>query len=234
MNRFHQELLKKIKKVAKKPQQTSDDINYLGTKHFHYGLSVPQLREIIKQWVKKHANLKIDELIALLISLSAGNSYAEKTTVGSLLHCYPKLRKQIDPKILDELLEDCLGWAEVDSLCQSTFNADEILSKWNNWKKVITQLNKNKNPHKKRASLVLMTKAVRDTNDQRLLNLALRCIDTLKTEKDILITKSISWLLRDMIKNFRTEVTQYLNQNSDSLPKVALREVKNKLTTGKK
>ncbi len=234
MNLFHQELLEKIEKVSKKPRQTSEDTNYLGTKHFHYGLSVPQKREIIKNWVKKNASLKLDEFVALLISLSAGNSYEEKTTVGSLLECFSKLRWQIDPEILNKLLEGYQGWAEVDSLCQSTFGADEILSKWGDWKRIISQLNKNKNLHKKRASLVLLTKPVRDTNDQRLLNLALRCIDSLKTEKDILITKTISWLLRDLIKNFRTDVIKYLDQNSTALPAIVAREVRNKLNTGKK
>lgn len=234
MSQFHEELLEGIKKVAMKPRQTSEDVNYLGTKHFHYGLSVPQKREIVKHCAKKHPNLKLDEFVALLISLSAGNSYEEKTMVGSLLGCYPKLRKQINLEIFDELLEDRLGWAEVDSLCQSTFAVEEVLSKWDKWERMISKLNHNKNPHKKRASLVLLTRPVRGTNDRKLSNLAFHCLDSLKMEKDILITKAVSWLLRNMIKNFRTEVAEYLNQNSNMLPKIVVREVKNKLSTGKK
>lgn len=234
MNLFHQELLEEIKKAAKKPRQVSESANYLGTRHFHYGLSVPQKREIVKNWVKKHPNLKLNEFVALLKSISAGNSYEEKGMVGSLLVYCSKLRKEIDPEILGELLEDRLGWAEVDSLCQSTFTVEEVLSKWDNWERIISKLNHNKNPHKKRASLVLLTRLVRDTNDKKFLNIALHCIDFLKTEKDILITKAVSWLLRDMIKNFRTEVAEYLNQNSNTLPKIVVREVKNKLSTGKK
>ena len=59
-------------------------------------------------------------------------------------------------------------------------------------------------------------------------------LSQLKGDKDILITKAISWLLRDLIKHHREQVVYYLDKNSDNLPKIAIRETKNKLITGKK
>ena len=53
-------------------------------------------------------------------------------------------------------------------------------------------------------------------------------------EKEVLITKAVSWLLRSMIKYYRNEVTDYLNENKESLPKIAVREVSIKLETGRK
>lgn len=96
------------------------------------------------------------------------------------------------------------------------------------------KLAKSEEISKRRASLVLLTKPVRDTYDERLLKLALGNIDRVKGEKDILITKAVSWLLREMVKNYRKEVEEYLDANEDSLPKVAVRETKVKLKTGKK
>jgi len=90
------------------------------------------------------------------------------------------------------------------------------------------------NPSRRRASLVLLTKSVRGSNDARLSKLAFKNIDLLKGEKDILITKAVSWLLRSLIKNHRVEVVDYINKNRQILPKIAIRETERKLKTGRK
>ncbi|KKS65087.1 MAG: hypothetical protein UV33_C0013G0017, partial [Candidatus Daviesbacteria bacterium GW2011_GWA1_42_6] len=88
--------------------------------------------------------------------------------------------------------------------------------------------------HKRRASLVLLTKPVSHSDDPRFSDLAFENLDKLKKEKDILITKAVSWLLRDLIKYHRDRVEDYLKANKAILPKIAVREVTNKLQTGKK
>ncbi|HZX73671.1 MAG TPA: DNA alkylation repair protein, partial [Cyclobacteriaceae bacterium] len=70
--------------------------------------------------------------------------------------------------------------------------------------------------------------------DQHLADMALANIDHLKHEKEILITKAISWVLRSMVRHHRKSLVAYMNENSDSLPKIAVRETNRKLDTGKK
>jgi 3-methyladenine DNA glycosylase AlkD len=70
--------------------------------------------------------------------------------------------------------------------------------------------------------------------DEDMSSVAFKCIERLKSEKHVMITKAISWLLRSMIKHYRKEVTDYLKKNSDTLPKIAVRETTRKLETGKK
>jgi 3-methyladenine DNA glycosylase AlkD len=50
----------------------------------------------------------------------------------------------------------------------------------------------------------------------------------------ILITKAVSWLLRNLVKHYRTEVEAYLRSNEGRLPAIAVRETFNKLKTGRK
>ena len=78
----------------------------------------------------------------------------------------------------------------------------------------------------------MLTKPLRESADLRLARLAFANIGKLKSDKDILITSAVSWLLRALIKNHRQEVEDYLKDNSDSLPKIALRETRNKLKSG--
>ena len=69
---------------------------------------------------------------------------------------------------------------------------------------------------------------MRDLADDRLERIALANINRLKHERDILITKAVSWLLRAGTINYRRQVEAYLRENADSLPKIAIRETKNK------
>ena len=87
---------------------------------------------------------------------------------------------------------------------------------------------------KKRGELVLLCKSLRQSDDLRLLDQALTTVSSLTLEKDVLITKAISWVLRSAIKNHPSEIKIFLEQNKSILPRIAYRETSKKLTTGKK
>jgi 3-methyladenine DNA glycosylase AlkD len=151
-----------------------------------------------------------------------------------LLGYLPAVRKKVSMKQLDSWLDQLVGWAEVDALCQNIFQPEELLENWSVWSTFLSKLSKSNNIQKRRASLVLLTGPTWKSGDQRLHKHAYAIIDHLKHEPDILITKAISWLLRSMADTCPNEVSQYLKQNFDSLPKIAVRETKKKLETGKK
>ena len=235
MNKYHQELLKELKIFP----QVLDKDNfwhnaYIGSKKISYKINAVKKKEIIKNWLKKHPQLAEKEFIKLLHSLYNGQTHTEISFAGKLLEYAPKLRKGVKPPFLDSWLTKVEGWAEVDSLCQSNFTAGELLSNWLEWKQLITKLSQDKNIHKRRASLVLLTNPVRKCSDKCLSELAFSNIDKLKSEEHILITKAISWLLRSLIEYHRKEVKEYIEKNAKFLPKIAIRETTNKLRTGKK
>jgi 3-methyladenine DNA glycosylase AlkD len=74
----------------------------------------------------------------------------------------------------------------------------------------------------------------RDSDDARLVDLAFESIDKFKGDREILVTKVVSWLLRDLIKHHHREVEAYLRENEADLPSVAVRETRRKLLTGRK
>lgn len=234
MNKFHLEILEKIKEKASKEKVTRHSENYHGSESKSYNLITPDLRAILKEWAIKYKDISFSNFVDLLNSLYNSNSHTEKVSGGKLLEYLPALRGRIDPNLFDLWLDNLYGWAEVDSLCQSNFKAKEILGNWEVWEKLIRKLSEDKNIHKKRASLVLLTQPVGQSDDSRLADLSFKNIDKLKSEKDILITKAISWLLRSLIKNHREKVKEYLKTNKATLPKIVLRETERKLLTGKK
>ncbi|MBI3397372.1 DNA alkylation repair protein [Candidatus Woesebacteria bacterium] len=234
MNKHHRELLEKIKKFSNKGKASLHPDSYVRSTHFSYHLQTSDSKNIAKEFKNKYKDLNLNEFILLLNSLYLAPSYSEKAMGSRLLGLYSKLRDELDPGNIDTWLNDLVGWVEVDGLSQSNFTGKEILSKWNDWSILLKKLNKDKNINKRRASLVLLTEPTSHMPDKRISDLAFENIDALKSEKDILITKAISWILRSLIKYHIDEVENYMNKNDNVLPKVALRETRNKLMTGRK
>jgi 3-methyladenine DNA glycosylase AlkD len=229
----HQALLSEIIKKSGKPTQHTFLDSYLGNSHPRYPISMPHLRQVAKSWIRAN-ELSPKEFLSLLTLLIEAPSSTEKVTAGILLDYANKEQISFDPKVFDRWLNHLQGWAEVDSLCYGHFKIDHVLENWNEWKKVLAKLNTSKNINKRRASLVLLCKPLTRTEDEKMRKLTFQLIDCLKHEKEVLITKAISWILRSMVKLHRKSLENYLIKNKEVLPAIAVRETLTKLRTGKK
>ncbi|HWA32838.1 MAG TPA: DNA alkylation repair protein [Cyclobacteriaceae bacterium] len=233
-NPYHAEILHLIKKHAGKPTQHTFSDKYLGNTHFRYPIDVPTLRRIGKDWMRAHPELNAHEIAQLLTSLITSSSATEKTMAGIILDYTTIPQRKFDPALFDAWLDHLVGWAEIDALCTGAYTLTEISAAWPRWKKLLRDFSKSNNISKRRASIVLLVAPLRRCEDPAMIKLALENIDRLKAEKDILITKAISWVLRSAIPAQTEVIKKYLNLNQASLPKIAVRETLTKLRTGKK
>lgn len=199
-----------------------------------YGLSAPDQRRLVRRWLSNHRSSTPDQVFHTVESLLAGPSYEEKSAGCMILKERADVRRQASPAHVVAWLHDLRGWAEVDSLCQSVFAADDLLPDWASWRAVILELSQSANANKRRAALVLLTAPVRQSSDERLLQVAIRVIDQLRADRDALITKAVSWLLRALTVNHADAVVDYLARRGSELAPVALRETRTKLRTGTK
>lgn len=235
-NLLHLQILELISNLETNPdpKQSQWVSKYLGTDKKYHGLTSKQFLSLTRNFIKKN-DLDESKTIDLIDSLyQHGTSYTEIVLAASILSSSPKVLKNFDPNHLDLWLNYTCGWAENDVLCQSNFTSEILLSNWSAWEKILKQFNQSSNINKRRASLVLLTKSLSKSDDQRLSKLAFEQIDKLKSEKEILITKAVSWLLRSLVKFHKDEVLIYLQTNQDKLPKIAYREALSKALTGKK
>jgi len=233
-NPHHREILRQIKKNSGTGTKHTFLDSYLGNSHFRYAISAPVLRTIAKDWMKEHRDLKANDFAALLTSLVEGESGTEKTMAGILLDYATADQRTFDPKLFDKWLDHLEGWAEVDVVCTGKYALTEVVEQWSKWKPLILKFSKSKNINKRRASIVFFCSPLSRVHNDEIAEAALRIVDKLKDEKPILITKAISWVLRSMVKYNRKALEDYLEANSDSLPKIAVRETLVKLRTGKK
>lgn len=232
MNKLHQEILDAIKKTSKKKTGYKDDNAYVGSSDIFYSISVPKEREIAKAFAKAHKDMSQSEFDSLLLSLSKGDSHEEKSMPGKLLKYLPKLQENYDPKNLDKILDNISGWAQIDSLCYGIFTAEDMQKDWSTWQSMLESWNQDSNLNKQRASIVFLCQPNSKSSDERFLKLGFNFIKKLSSEKSILITKAISWLLRSMIDQHKKEVGEFVESNIETLPKIAIRETKTKLKYG--
>jgi 3-methyladenine DNA glycosylase AlkD len=234
MNKLHQEILDLIISLSGEGKEHTFSDTYLGTSNPRYPINAPTLRTIAKEWMKDHRDLSAIQFEKLLTSLIKGKSSTEKCMAGMLLDISTKDQRKFNPTIFIEWIDYLQGWAEVDTVCTGKYTIVEIPPNFKVWKTILTQLSKSENINKRRASLALLCSPVRYAYDPLISKTAFQIIDRLKREEAILITKAISWLLRSMVKLYKSEVQHYVDQNMDSLPKIAIRETRTVLLTGKK
>lgn len=234
MHAHHKTLLAEIRKHQRRRVHTQANDSYLSSGHHYYDVSVPARRAMSKAWLKANKGIPDKEFIAAVDSLMLGKSHEEKTVACILLACHAPGRAGIRTKKLDAWLDQLVGWAEIDSLCQNVFRAEEVLTDWTAWERFIRRLARDKNINKRRAALVFLTGPVRYSSDKRLAEMAFDVVDILKGERDIIITKAVSWLLRSLAENHKRAVTGYIARNRDTLPAIAVRETTRKIKTGRK
>lgn len=233
-NLHHRNILDSIIALSGNPTQHTNNDKYLGTTHPRYPINGPTMRMIARGWMRDHKTLPIHDFEALLTSLITGKSSTEKIMAAMLLDAATKNQVQINPKLFEGWLEHLEGWAEIDALCSGKYSVTEVPRQWPVWKKIITRFSKSKDIRKRRAALVLLCHPVRKISHADLSTIAFETIQQLKLEKEILITKAISWLLRSMTKLYKKEVADFLNSFESTLPKIAVRETRVKLLTGRK
>lgn len=234
VNPFHDEILQLIKEHSGTPTQHTFLDSYLGNEHPRYPISAPKLRKIAQSWMREHRTLTAPEFTAMLTSLIEGKSSTEKCMAGIMMDYATPDQRRFDPKLFDQWLDHLEGWAEVDAVCTGKYTIHELPADWKKWAPLLKRFSKSKNINKRRASLVLLCSPVRHNDDESMADAALENIMTLKAEKSVLITKAISWILRSMVKHHKKKVATFVDQNSDTLPAIAVRETRVVLKTGKK
>lgn len=207
---------------------------YLGSKRRFLGLPTNDKRRLAKHWKKEHPDISQSELFQLIDELYQGDTFEEATFASELLNLFPEHRRDMSLDYIYKWLGMLNGWAEIDALCQSTFQASEVLPRWDEWEKLLKKLNKDEDIRRRRASLVLLRKTVDQSNDPRVAKMVFENISNVMHEKEVLITKAISWLLRSLTQNYRDDVEDFITLYEDKLPKIALRETRRKLETGRK
>jgi 3-methyladenine DNA glycosylase AlkD len=235
MHPEHATLLAELRAAAPAmPRGGMNNDSYGGSGRPFFGITAPVRRDIARRWAAGRRAASASEVLAVVESLSEGETHEERTQGALLLAAHAVARRATRPEDVERWIGRLNGWAEIDCLCQNLFAWQDMAADWPAWRTMIIRLRESENINKRRAAMVLLNGPVRASDDPRPRDLAFDVLDVLKSERHILITKAVSWLLRSLSARHRGAVEAYLERNATVLPPIALRETRAKLATGTK
>ncbi len=173
---------------------------YLKSPYEFYGLKVPEIRNIVKQYkaVEFHSALNLfDEL------WNSGN-HEEMSFALYLLASYVKKYPQYIWKFLLERIEKAKTWDHIDELSAHILGV--ILAEDIRVMSDIKQLSEARNPWLRRTSIVSTYPLIKKNR----IELTLRLAEDLVYDKDIYVQKGAGWMLREAGKKDRTAVREFI------------------------
>ena len=195
------------------------------------GVRVPSLRKIAKDWLKKNKDIGDNDFLDLVQTLWQQPIFELRSLALELLMADKNYLKNFDWKLGELWLKDVNNWSHCDFLSTQILGF-LVLEKKSHLPKLKSYLKK-KGKWFRRSAIVSLIQLIRQKEIKA--GEVLKMIDQLADDKDPMIQKAISWVLREMVRaGARKEVEKYVKQNQNRLAGYVVREVTNKLQTGLK
>jgi len=198
-----------------------------------YGLRVFELRKIVRTWRRDHEDVDREHLMMLVEALWDGESREERMLALELLQQYPRWIRDLTWAHFDRWRRDLDNWELTDVLGVGVLGL-WMLHDTDARAERLWALLADEAVWSRRLGLVAAVGMNRARKDLTFPELTLDLVDHVKEERHPMITKAVSWMLRDMVKRHPDRAAAYLEENGTVLAGHVVREVSNKLKTGRK
>lgn len=198
-----------------------------------YGLRVFELRQIVRAWRRGHKDVDCADLMALAEALWHGQSREERMLALELLRHYPQHIPQLAWSSFERWRRELDNWELTDVLgvgVLGPWTLGDVDARAQHLRDLIAD----EDVWSRRLGLVGAIGLNRARTDASFPKLTFALMDQVKEERHPMITKAVSWMLRDLTKKHPDRVAAYLEGNRDLLAGHVVREVDNKLKTGLK
>ncbi len=190
------------------------------------GTRVPKLRAIASRWARDHREAPSIERRKLALSLWTGPSREEQLLALWVLDTLGPSTEWRDFALLRGGLD---SWEPTDQLAHLV--ADFIERDPDNRLHHASDLAASEHLWTIRLGIVTLAQLNRRGVAR---DLTPDLIDAVRHYRDPMITKAVSWALREYAQRWPRRARGYLRARADELPSIAVRETRNKLDTGKK
>ncbi len=199
----------------------------------YLGVRTPAMRELLKKWWIEIKEWPPKELISFSKKLVDTKVFEANQVAFELLSKNKDAHKQLGLADLEYLGKNMDNWATTDAFSilisgqawkNNQISDDDVL----NW-----LLSKNR--WWRRTAIVSTIPLNRGKNGgTENTNRTLSFCKKVVNDRDDMIVKALSWALRELSKSDKKAVTDFMNTNQNRLAGRVVREVNNKLKTGKK
>jgi len=221
----HRALLKAAKASADAPYRKGAP-GILKTPRTVLGTRVPKLRAIARRWSRDNADASSLDRRKLVLELWKSPTREEQLLALWVLETLGELTEWRDLALLRGGLD---SWEPTDQMAHLV--ADFIERDVESRSHHVTDLAASEHLWTIRLGVVTLSQL----NHRGLAkDLTTDVIDQVRHHRDPMITKAVSWALREFASKWPGPTRSYLKARGDELPAIAIRETRNKLATGKK
>jgi 3-methyladenine DNA glycosylase AlkD len=196
------------------------------------GVRAPDLRQIVKEWGDAHRRTPWNETLALIEALWVAPSLEEHALALLLLDHHRRRIPELAWECFDRWRRGLDTWGTTDGLGCLVFGP-WLAADLDTRRQTLSLLIADRDLWSRRLALV-GTVPLNRKPATAIPDLTLELIDRVKHERDPMITKAVSWALRELTKTHKPRVVAYLVATRAELAPLVIREVENKLRTGLK
>jgi len=192
------------------PEKAAIVKNYLKSPYDFYGITVPQLRKIAREYKQ----LSVQETFTLFDELWNSGNHEEMSLALFLLTNHKKIFNLgfWDFLMQEDRLKKFKTWDHIDEACSHTLG--EILAKNPNLNPEIKKLADSKNPWDRRISIVSQYPSIKKGK----LQLTILLAEKLCYDENIYVQKATGWMLREAGKKNPIQLKEFINLHKDMKP----------------
>jgi 3-methyladenine DNA glycosylase AlkD len=190
------------------------------------GTRVPDLKRIAATWGREHPDVDPGELRSLVYALCDGATREEQILGIMLLRGLAPALRWSD---FDRLRRSLDTWEATDGLAH--YLAEWVAADLTRRSDRLRSMARSRHLWTRRLAVVTASQLNRHGLG---IELTVELVDQVRAERDPMITKAVSWALRELAVAAPHTAEEYLERRADELPAIAIRETRNKLRTGKK
>lgn len=228
--REHAKLLSEIRLKAD-PEYRLGSLMVAPTAQAVHGIRTPDNRRLARSWARAHRDAEPERVLALVESLWAAESRDERMLGLEILYLHTEIANGLSHDAFDRWRPDIDNWGVCD------FLATRILGPWVEADPDIrlTYLEELVgDPHLFSRRLGLVASVHLNREGTRYGAWTLDQVDRVIDERDPMMTKAVSWALRQMTRHQAPAVEAYVESRAGRMAALPRREVRNKLRTGRK
>lgn len=207
MNSEIEEIRAKLFGLADK-ERAENSKRYLKSPYEFYGLKVPEIRKIVKEY----KNIEFYSALNLFDELWKSGNHEEMSFALYLLSSYVKEHPTEIWKFLLERIEKAKSWDHIDEL--SSHILGKILLERIDLISDIKKLSESKNPWLRRTSIVSTCQLI----GKNKIELTLRLAEKLIYDDNIYVQKGAGWMLREAGKKNRVAIKDFILMHLDMKP----------------
>jgi len=207
------------------PARAVQEKRYLKSPFQFYGVSVPKIRRIAKEFRAGNRKTSKDALWDLCRTLWAGDFHEERALAIFLLDEYHALLDYADMPLLEGMLRESVNWDQVDEI--SVHLVGPVLERDQRALEYLRQWRRDESFWMRRASLLSQLILFRRGKGDRALFYSLA--REMMEEKEFFIRKAIGWVLREIARRDPEEVFRFVAENRPRMSGVTLREATRRL-----